>query len=149
MGSWLAGERCNRPVLLTGRGTARRGSEQDIAKAGLVELEVSGNHVTDLGPLVTLTDLSTLSLDDNPVRDPTPFGGLQHIASLKLRRTAITKLAPLAANQELRSYSAGRWTVHPAIHVEENPQLDCAAESEHLAALRARGADVYTDCPLE
>lgn len=115
----------------------------------LGELILDDNRIADLGPLATKTNFTTLSLDGNPVSDLTPLGSLQYIVTLNLRRTAITTLAPLAENPALHDYYTNWGSFHPAIHVEENPQLDCAAEAENIATLRARGVDVFTDCPVE
>ncbi|HOU89666.1 MAG TPA: leucine-rich repeat domain-containing protein [Polyangiaceae bacterium] len=120
-----------------------------FAQTTLGELILDGNRIADLGPLATKTTFTTLSLDDNPVSDLTPLGSIQYIVTLNLRHTAITTLAPLAQNPAIHDYSSGWASFHPAIHVEENPQLDCAAEAENIAALRARSVDVFTDCPVE
>jgi len=120
-----------------------------FAPTALGELILDGNRITDLGPLANTTAFTTLSLDDNPIRDLAPLGSLQYIVTLNLRRTAITTLAPLAQNPALHDYSSGWASFHPALHVEENPQLDCAAEAGNIAALRARNVDVFTDCPVE
>lgn len=115
----------------------------------LGDLILDDNRITDLGPLATKTHFGTLSLDDNPVGDLTPLGSIQYIVTLNLRRTAITTLAPLAANPNLCTYYTNWASFGPTIHAEENPQLDCAAEAENLAALQARGVDVFSDCPVE
>ncbi|MBN2194347.1 MAG: leucine-rich repeat domain-containing protein [Polyangiaceae bacterium] len=116
----------------------------------LRDLSLAGNLITDLSPLAGKRAIAVLILDDNPLSDLSALSTIPWLFELSLRRTAITTLRDLVANQDLRSRSATYGgTVTPVVHLEGNPQLDCAAEAGNIAELRARGVDVFTDCPIE
>ena len=107
------------------------------ALTGLTTLSAAntGIDAVPLGPLSHLTDAE---LSGNYIRDLSPLTALAALRSLDLSNNVITDLAPLVANLGLG--------LGGAVAVTGNP-LDCAAQQENIATLRARGVTVITDCP--
>ncbi len=66
------------------------------------------------------------------------LSALANLQSLDLSGNQITDLSPLVANVSL-VYGTG-------IAIGGNP-IDCTAQAENIATLRARGVTLTTDCP--
>jgi internalin A len=55
----------------------------------------SNNSISDISPLETLTNLSTLNLQYNRIQDVSPLAGLTNLTVLLLKGNAITDYSPL------------------------------------------------------
>ncbi|MGA7121911.1 MAG: leucine-rich repeat domain-containing protein [Polyangiaceae bacterium] len=108
------------------------------AMTGLATLSVSGAGLTDTAPLAPLSLLTDVDLSLNQIQDISSLSALANLRSLDLRFNQVTDLSPLVANVSL-GYGTG-------IAIEGNP-IDCAAQAQNLATLRARGVTLTTDCP--
>ena len=79
--------------------TARDDAVEDLTLlAGLHELrrlDLSGNRVTNLTPLLGLPNLEVLLLNDNAVEDLTPLAGLHELRRLDLSGNRVEDLTPL------------------------------------------------------
>jgi Leucine-rich repeat (LRR) protein len=82
--------------------------------------------------------LTDVDLDSNQIQDISSLSALANLRSLDLSGNQITDLSPLVANVSL-GYGTG-------IAIEGNP-IDCVAQAQNIATLRARGVTVTTDCP--
>jgi internalin A len=108
------------------------------ARTGLTTLSAPGAGLTDTAPLAPLSLLTDVDIDSNQIQDISSLSTLANLRSLDLSRNQITDLSPLVANVSL-----GYGT---AIAIEGNP-IDCTAQAQNIAALRARGVTLTTDCP--
>lgn len=63
----------------------------------LTTLNLFGNTISDLSPLVGLTKLTNLNLFSNSITDITPLKGLVNLQQLSLNSNRITDLRPLAS----------------------------------------------------
>ena len=105
---------------------------------GLTTLSLPSAGLTDTGPLAPLSLLTDVDVDSNQIQDISSLSALANLRSLDLSGNQITDLSPLVANVSL-GYGAG-------IAIEGNP-IDCAAQAQNIATLRARGVTLTTDCP--
>jgi alpha-tubulin suppressor-like RCC1 family protein len=108
------------------------------ALTGLTTLSVPGVGLTDTAPLGPLSLLTDVDLDSNQIQDISSLSALANLRSLDLSGNQITDLSPLVANVSL-GYGTG-------IAIESNP-IDCTAQAQNIATLRARGVTLTTDCP--
>ncbi|MGD0678666.1 MAG: leucine-rich repeat domain-containing protein, partial [Polyangiaceae bacterium] len=108
------------------------------ALTSLATLSLPNAGLTDTGPLGPLNGLTDVDLDSNQIQDISTVSGLANLRSLDLSDNQITDLSPLAANASL-GYGTG-------IAIEGNP-IDCTAQAQNIATLRARGVTLSTDCP--
>jgi Leucine-rich repeat (LRR) protein len=67
-----------------------------IGLTGLTELNLGANQITDLSPLSRLTGLTWLTLWDNQITDLSPLSGLTGLTGLGLDNNQITDLSPLS-----------------------------------------------------
>ena len=125
------------PVLLGDVSTAQARAALS-AMTGLTTLSVPGAGLTDAAPLGPLTLLTDVDLGSNQIQDISPLSALANLRSLDLRFNRVTDLSPLVANVSL-GYGTG-------IAIEGNP-IDCTAQAQNIATLRARGVTLTTDCP--
>lgn len=58
-------------------------------------LNLSGNQITDITPLSSLTDLRALSIERNSITDLTPLSSLTNLSDLRLSGNEIDDLTPL------------------------------------------------------
>ena len=58
---------------------------------------INSNSISDLSPLVNLTNLTSLDLGDNNISDLSPLSGLTQLARLELSGSSITDLSPLVS----------------------------------------------------
>jgi hypothetical protein len=115
--------------------------EDLTALSGLPELaflDLGYNRVVRLGPLVGLTKLTSLMVSHNPLQNLYELAGMSALRSVDLSYDQVSDLAPLVSDAATARIA---W-----IDLRGNP-LDCAAQAEHLAALRQHGATVMVDCP--
>jgi hypothetical protein len=89
--------------------------------------------VTDVSALGGLTGLRTLQLGSNLISDIGGFEKLTNLEYLNLSNNSISDIGPLLNNPGI---GAGDTVV-----LQDNP-VDCA----DVAALRAKGVTVYSDC---
>ena len=108
------------------------------ALTGLATLSVPGAGLTDTAPLGALSLLTDVDLNGNQIRDISSLSALANLRSLDLSTNQVTDLSPLVANVSL-GYGTG-------IAIGGNP-IDCTAQAQNIATLRARGVTLTTDCP--
>ncbi|WP_437767236.1 leucine-rich repeat domain-containing protein [Sorangium sp. So ce281] len=143
----------------------------------LTQLDVIGNRLADLSPLRSLTELRSLTARRNPITnvaplrslirlydaeisDTSPLSTLTELRLLFLGRNRISDLSPLASLPSLSIFDISDSLVSDLTPLVANPDfgqsgmvglrrnpIDCAAQASNLAALRARGAHVLSDCP--
>jgi hypothetical protein len=104
----------------------------------LATLSLPNAGLTDTAPLAPLSLLTDVDLDSNQIQDISTVSGFANLRSLDLSGNQITDLSPLVANTFL-----GYGT---AIAIGGNP-IDCTAQAQNIATLRARGVTLTTDCP--
>ena len=85
-----------RALNLTGCGCTDLSFLEGEQMAGLVNLALGNNQVTDLTPLAGLSQLSYLDLSGNPVTDLTPLAGLTGLTTLVANDLAVTDWSPVA-----------------------------------------------------
>jgi Leucine-rich repeat (LRR) protein len=100
----------------------------------LRELSLPGNNATRLEPLADLVLLETLNVNENQIEDASPLSRLDALQRLDIAYNQLNRLGPLLELDSLRTA------------VVSVNQIDCSAEQETLAALRARGVDLLSDC---
>jgi Leucine-rich repeat (LRR) protein len=105
----------------------------------LTTLQLSFNHVTNLAPLTGLVNLQYLSLNTNQIADIAPLAGLVNLNTLDLNNNTIADLSPLVANTGIGSGDQ--------VGVSGNPPINCTAQANNIATLKARGVTLSTDCP--
>ena len=66
-------------------------------------INLSGAKITSLAPLVGMTELQVLSLNNTGVSDLAPLAGLTQLQTLGLCNTGVSDLAPLAGLTQLQS----------------------------------------------
>ena len=134
--------------------------------AGLTELQdlsLHENQISDLSPLAGLTKLRDLTLANNPgisdlsplqgknlrvldlnynrmVTDVSVVAGMTNLTRLSLNGTGVADLKPLVDNSGL----AGSGVY---VYLRDAPNLNADAET-HIATLRARGVNVFTNSQL-
>jgi Leucine Rich Repeat (LRR) protein/regulator of chromosome condensation (RCC1) repeat-containing protein len=108
------------------------------AMTGLATLSVPGAGLTDTAPLAALSLLTDVDLSGNQIQDISSLSALANLRSLDLSNNLVTDLSPLVANVSL-----GHGT---GIAIGGNP-IDCLAQAQNIATLRARGVTLTTDCP--
>jgi internalin A len=68
----------------------------------LNQLQIGANHITDLSPLASLTNLTSLDLGSNrKINDISPLSRLNNLINLDLSSTQIVDLRPLASLKKL------------------------------------------------
>jgi Regulator of chromosome condensation (RCC1) repeat/Leucine Rich repeats (2 copies) len=108
------------------------------ALTGLTTLSLPGAGLTDTAPLGAMSLLTDVDLDSNQIQDISSLSSLANLRSLDLTGNQVTDLSPLVANVSL-----GYGT---AIAIGSNP-IDCTAQAQNIATLRARGVTLTADCP--
>jgi hypothetical protein len=104
----------------------------------LTALTLASSSLTTTAPLSTLAHLHDLNLSHNEVQDLAGLSALTTLVNVVLDDNKVTDIEPLVANP---SFAAGR-----VLSVASNP-LVCQSQSANIAALRARGVTVSSDCP--
>ena len=66
---------------------------------------INSNSISDLSPLVNLTNLTSLDLGDNDISNLSPVAGLTNLALLDLGGNSISDLSPLAGLTQLINLS--------------------------------------------
>ena len=108
------------------------------AMTGLTTLSIPGAGLTDTAALAPLSLLTDVDLSGNQIQDISSLSALANLRSLDLSGNQVTDLSPLVANVSL-GYGTG-------IDITGNP-MDCMAQAQNIATLRARGVTLTTDCP--
>jgi hypothetical protein len=109
----------------------------------LNSLALADDQIKDVSVLASLTSLSaTLQLSGNHIRDIRPLTPLTGVTNLDLTSNLVEDIAPLASSFCLTTPDQGFCSVGL-----NGNRLDCLSQAPHIAALRARGVQVYTDCP--
>ena len=129
-----------RVLNLTSPDFSTAGARSSLAAlTGLTTLSLQGGNLTDTAPLASLPLLTDVELASNQIQDISSLSaGFANLRSLDLSDNPITDLAPLVANGNL-GYGA-------AIAIT-GVSIDCTAQGPNIAALRARGVTLVTDCP--
>ena len=137
---------------------------QNLTSLG--SLELGNNLITDISPLRGLTSLEYLQLYDNSITDISPLGGLTRLWEITLYNNSITDISALGGLTSLT------W-----LHLSNNPDLSniqplldntglgrpvsttfgffgrqvrlraTNVSCTDVAALEAKGVDVWSDCP--
>jgi internalin A len=108
------------------------------ALTGLTLLDAQGAGLTDTAPLAPLSLLADVNLSRNQIQDISSLSALANLRSLDLSNNSVSDLSPLVANVSL-GYGAG-------IDITFN-SINCKAQAQNIATLRARGVTLTTDCP--
>ena len=98
-------------------------------------LKLGDNQLSDLSPLVNLTNLTMLKLDNNQLSDLNPLANLA-TEYLDLRSNLISDISVLVANTDISG----------VIELNENP-LNNRVPYTHIFVLEARGIKVGYDVP--
>ena len=77
-------------------------------EGGATSLNLHGNEITDVSPLVGLTNLEELSLDGNQITEISPLAGLTKLEHLWIRDNKISDLSPLAGLTNLEVLHLGK-----------------------------------------
>ena len=93
----------------TGGEPYERGKLSDISPlvglTNLTHLNLAKNRISDISPLAGLTNLQSLDLFDNQISDISPLAGLTNLQSLNLRYNEISDFSPIAGLiPNLRNY---------------------------------------------
>ena len=67
------------------------------------DLNARGRKIASLSGLEHATQVTSLDLGDNALRDLTPLTGLEHLRSLRVDRNFIDSLQPLLRNAHIRN----------------------------------------------
>lgn len=67
----------------------------------LIQLDLSGNSITDISPLSELKGLMYLSLDDNQITDITPLSEMAGLRQLTMKNNEVISISPLSGLTEL------------------------------------------------
>jgi internalin A len=124
---------------------------------GLVDLDLSGHNIQSLAPLSQLTRLEWLVLASNAnlssLADLKPLSRLNYLV---VTDTQVSDLAPLAGHSALETlWLSGSMVADltPLLGITSLKNLyivatpvDCAAQADNLAALKANGVDVTSSC---
>ncbi len=108
------------------------------ALTGLTLLSAPAANLTDATPLGPLSRLTDVDLSWNQIRDISSLSALPNLRSLDLSHNQITDLAPL-----VEDVGIGYGT---SLAINGNP-IDCVAQQQNIATLRARSVSLLTDCP--
>lgn len=89
---------------LTSNGISDLGFVQGYAQSypGLVSLDLSGNQLSDLSPLVDCTQVTDLDLSFNEISDLSPLAACPQVVELNVAYNPISTLAPLAGRKFVR-----------------------------------------------
>ena len=87
-------------VWVEGQGWSNSNTISDLSPllglTNLTRLELRGNTITDISPLVGLTNLIQLSVEDNSITDISQLSGLTSLTELELFGNSITDISPLS-----------------------------------------------------
>ena len=120
----------------------------------LISLGLFQNNISDVSPLASLINLTSLDLDHNhQISDITPLASLNNLTSLDLRWNQISDITPLASLTNLERLNLARNQVRDVgplaaltnlerLDLEHNP-LSQESVDVHVPALRSKG--VYVD----
>jgi hypothetical protein len=123
-------------------------------------LYLSGNSITDVGPLQKLAKLQSLNLDRNKITDISPLASTTSVDVLGLRGNQVSDLKPLAKYTDLRllmldnnkltdlsplveickkdASTAKRFAPYMRLYIKGNPLSD-AAKNQQIAELKKIG----------
>ena len=100
-------------------------------------LELSGNNISDVGPLSRLNQLEALNLAYNPhLSDIEPLTDLVNLNRLGLSNTSVTDIQPLVEN--------GGLAADDKVFLRDDPLSDASLD-EHIPQLEERGVAVFYD----
>ena len=102
----------------------------------LTSLHLPNNAISDIASLAGLKSLTHLGLEENAISDIVTLAGLTSLRGLFLSNNGVTDLAPLVANDGLADFDI--------VDIRGNP-LDKASLDTHIPALRGRGVRVRDD----
>ena len=112
----------------------------------LTELNLSGNRISDIGPLAELRNLKALYLSYNRIVDITPLKGLTQLEKLYLNNNQIIDLKPLVDNPGLVNenpvHLRGGFDIRADVVSVGNNPLSEASRNQYIPALEARGVIV-------
>ena len=124
----------------------------------LKKLNLWGNSVKDLSPLVGLTNLESLFLDANGISNLSPLAGLTKLTRLALSNNSVSDLSPLAGLTSLRWMRLAGNNISDLsplvtntglgdgdeLEIQGNP-LNYTSIKTHIPALKNRGVTVEFD----
>jgi len=74
---------------------------------GVINLDLSGNQISDISPLNGLTELEALNVANDPVTSIAPLAGLTNLMQLSIDNTQVKDLTPIASLANLRELTLG------------------------------------------
>ena len=103
----------------------------------LLELNLAGTGIQDLGPLTSLPNLTILNISDTPVHNIAPLSSLKTLRQLTAWYTSIRDLSPLIDLTNLRSLTIGNLIqdITPLRNLRGLTELTIA--SERISSLEA------------
>ena len=111
-----------------------------VGLTNLTVLDLEGNSISDISHLARLTNLTFLNLQSNNISNISPVSGLTNLTYLSLGANSISDISPLVANTGLGEGDT--------VELRENP-LSNASIQTHIPALESEGVTVEFDVPLE
>jgi len=109
--------------------------------SGLSSLYLGSNQISNVEPLGKLTRLTLLSLKQNEISDIKPLGQLKELNMLFLEKNKITDLAPLVASAKADAAGEKRFAPFLRLYLGDNPLSD-AAKNDQIKALKEAGVRV-------
>jgi len=123
----------------------------------LTELDLTSNSITDIGALSGLTSLTTLGLDGNSITDIGVLSGLTSLRFLLLASNSITDIGALSGLTSLTildlANNPNLTNIQPLLDNtglgtdDLVSLLSTSVSCTDVAALRANGVSVLSDCP--
>ena len=104
----------------------------------LSSLSLNHNQIKDVSALAKVTRLSTLDLEDNQIESVAPLAKQTELSILMLRNNKIADLAPLAAACKADAEGQKRFAPYLRLYIEGNP-LSEAAKSKQIPELQGYG----------
>ncbi|MGD1941575.1 MAG: CHAT domain-containing protein [Leptolyngbyaceae cyanobacterium] len=117
-------------ALLAVSGSADCQIAQDFLTT-TTELDLTARQITDLSPLATLPQLTTLYAGQNQIADLTPLADLTNLTALYLLDNQVTDLRPLAALSRLTTLSVDQNQVQDLSPLAELPSLTVLFASDN------------------
>jgi Leucine-rich repeat (LRR) protein len=105
----------------------------------LLYLDFAQAGIDNLSPLKNMTKLVNMNAASNQISDVGPLAGLPQLGFVVLVGNQISDVTALAANPAIGSGDF--------VYLNKNAALSCAAQAANIQSMRARGADVSSDCP--
>jgi len=102
----------------------------------MLTLDLSGNRITDVSPLGSLTNLTVLSIlgspDGNQITDISALGSLTNLTQLRLWNNQISDISPLISLTKLRT-----------LWILQGNHLSIESMNVYIPQLEERGVEVH------